>query len=152
MGKKYMLHAREAALLATCLRSRCGSVIVKDDRVIGTGYNSPPGDDERERRCLNDKERYHRKVTDKTCCVHAEERAIMDALRKYPDKVAGSRLYFVRLDAVGAIQYSGRPYCTICSKLALDCGVVEFLLWHEEGITAYETGEYNRLSFEFASE
>lgn len=44
---------------------------------------------------------------------------------------------------------AGKPYCTICSKLALDVGIKEFALWHEEGITIYNTEEYNTLSYQY---
>lgn len=134
---------------ATCTRSRCGSVIVMDAVIIGKGHNSPPGDDESQRRCANGKEDYHPKVTDKTCCIHAEQRAIMDALRNNPGKLAGATLYFVRLDGKGEKSIAGKPYCTICSKMALDVGIKEFVLWHKEGIVAYGAEEYNDLSYAF---
>ena len=77
----------------------------------------------------------------------------MDALTKNSDKIAGSRLYFIRLDSDGTLSktgvQSGKPYCTICSKMSLDVGIREFVLKHEEGICAYDTAEYNLLSFEF---
>lgn len=148
-ARKYMEHAAKVALGATCQRSRCGSVIVKEGEIIGEGFNSPPGDVEGQRRCACSKEIYHRKVTDKTCCVHAEQRAILDALKRNPDKIGGSRLYFIRLDAQGNLGRAGKPYCTICSKMALDAGIAEFVLWHGEGICAYGTERYNTLSFQY---
>ena len=81
---------------------------------------------ESERRCTADKTAYDSKVTDKTCCMHAEERAIMDALRQHPDQLLGSTLYFIRLDEDGNPRHAGAPYCTLCSKLALDSGVAFF--------------------------
>ncbi len=135
---------------ATCTRSKCGSIIVYDNKIIGQGINTPPNNLESQRRCSNSKEIYNNKVTDKTCCVHAEQRAIMDALRKNSEKIIGSRLYFIRLDKnTNEKSYSGKPYCTMCSKMALDSGVKEFVLWHKEGITVYDTKEYNDLSFEY---
>lgn len=150
-ARGYLNKTAEIALKATCLRARCGSTIVKDGEVIGAGCNTPPKDSEGHRRCSNPKEVYHKKVTDKTCCIHAEQRAIMDALRKNPEKLAGSRLYFIRLDKDGKLSKAGKPYCTICSKMALDAGISEFVLWHEKGITAYDTEEYNKLSYRFNS-
>jgi hypothetical protein len=47
------------------------------------------------------------------------------------------------------MEKSGKPYCTICSKSALDIGIKEFVLWHEDGICAYDTAEYNLLSFDY---
>lgn len=72
----------------------------------------------------------------------------MDALRTHPDKIAGARLYFIRLDDDGNIQRAGLPYCTICSKMALDVGIAEFVLYHEYGIYAYDIKNYNDISFE----
>jgi deoxycytidylate deaminase len=116
----YIAKAAEIALQSTCQRARCGSVIVWDDEVIGSGFNSPPREQEHQRRCSCDKDSYHKKVTDKTCCVHAEQRAIMNALIDNPDKIIGSRLYFIRLDEQGNPAKAGKPYCTICSKMTLD--------------------------------
>src|SRR3989344_6094107 len=107
--------AAETAKSATCTRSRCGSIIVKDEIIIGMGYNSPPNDHENQRRCSSEKSSYPAKVTDKTCCMHAEQRAVIDALQYHPEKLSGSRLYFMRLDEQGNKKRSGEPYCTICS-------------------------------------
>lgn len=144
--------AAEAALSATCGRSRCGSVIVNRGRVVGVGFNSPPAGAESQRRCGCEKSSLHPKVTDKTCCVHAEQRAVMDALRRNPDALAGSRLYFVRLDGAGRPKCSGEPYCTVCSKMALDAGVAEFVLMGGDGFRVYGTEEYNVRSFAYAGE
>lgn len=143
----HLMRAAETAKHATCQRSKCGSVIMKNDEVIGEGWNSPPQNLESERRCQNSKSQYHIKVTDKTCCVHAEQRAIMDALRKHPDQLAGSTLYFIRLDEHGEPSRAAKPYCTICSKMALDAGISTFVLWHQDGVYAYDTAEYNQLSY-----
>jgi len=144
---KYMNEAAQSAKRALCLRAKCGTVIVKEGEIIGS-YNAPPLDKEENRTCLQEfspgKPKY-----DKTCCMHAEWRAIMDALKRNPDKLKGSRLYFTRVDEKGNIKKSGKPYCTVCSRLALDSGIYEFLLWHEEGICAYPTDEYNKLSYQY---
>ncbi|MDD2537142.1 MAG: hypothetical protein PHU61_01475 [Candidatus Absconditabacteria bacterium] len=148
-AREYLFYCVELAQKATCKRSRCGSIIVKDGDIIGAGINTPPAELETQRRCLCSKDSYHRKVTDKTCCIHAEQRAIMDALRKHPDKIINSRLYFLRLDEKGERSYAANPYCTICSKMALDVGIKEFVLWHKEGISVYSTQEYNILSYAY---
>jgi len=145
-----MLEAGWVALKSTCGHSRCGSIICNNDELIGEGFNSPPNSDEGQRRCSRSEDSYHKKVSDKTCCVHAEQRAIMDALRKNPGKLKGSRLYFIRIDEKGKPTRAGKPYCTICSKMALDVGISEFVLWDEKGICVYETGEYNLLSFKYS--
>ncbi len=146
----YIETAKEEAKKSPCHRSKCGSVIVKDNEVIGKGYNSPPLGLKLEN-CRKDSLPKDFK-SDKTCCVHAEQRAIMGALRVNSDKIVGSRLYFIRLDLNNNPMKAGKPYCTICSKMALDAGIAEFVLWHEEGITAYNTEEYNAISFRYVPE
>lgn len=149
-AEQWMNEAARVARRALCHDARCGTVIVAEGMIIGEGFNGPPSGREDQRRCYISKTAYHVRVTDKTCCVHAEQRAIMDALRRNSDNLSGSRLYFVRVDTDGeSIRAAGKPYCTICSKMALDAGITEFVLWQKEGIVVYETGEYNRLSFAY---
>ncbi len=150
-SERFMKEAIRIAFKSTCQRSKCGSIIVKNNQIIGRGFNSPPLNKESQRRCLINKSEYDQRVTDKTCCIHAEQRAIIDALRNNPDKLEGSEIYFIRLDENGNISKAGKPYCTICSKMALDAGISKFVLWHEEGITSYDTEEYNELSFRYSS-
>lgn len=147
---KFIDIAADVAIGSSCGRSKCGSIIVNGGKVIGKGFNSPPNDSEDQRRCGKEKSELNAKVTDKTCCVHAEQRAIMDALKTNPDKLEGSRLYFIRLGDDGEISFAGKPYCTICSKMALDSGISEFVLYHKEGIAVYDTEEYNLISFEYS--
>ena len=135
----YLGSASETALSATCERHRCGSEIVKDGKVIGRGFNSPPANKEEQRRCAVSKDTYNKRVTDKTCCVHAEQRAIMDALKSNPEALSGSRIYFMRLDDDWNGARSGKPYCTICSKMALDSGIKDFVLWLDAGVCVYDT-------------
>ncbi len=141
--------AKKIAKQATCLRDKCGSVVVKNGEIIWDGFNSPPANHENQRRCLCDKSIYHKKVKDQTCCIHAEQRAIMDVLKNNPDKIIWSRLYFVRLDVDWNIAPAWKPYCTICSKMTLDSWVSEFVLLHEKWVCVYDTDEYNKLSFEY---
>lgn len=148
-AEAYMHEAMNVAKEATCQRSKCGAVIVQGNIIIGKGYNSPPAEKENQRRCTYDKKNYHAKITDKTCCIHAEQRAIMDALTKNAHALKGATLYFARLDHDNTMLKAGNPYCTICSKCALDVGIQTFVLWHEEGIRAYDTEEYNHLSFNY---
>ena len=142
--KKYFLISAEIALESCCLRARGGIVIVKDDKIIGCGFNSPPLN-----RCLEKCTRYFLDgdfKSDKTCCVHAEDRAVRDALKK-GNNLKGSRIYYIRIDEKGEKVFAGKPYCTICSKLVLDEGIKEFSLWHENGIAVYDSFEYNEISF-----
>ena len=73
----------------------------------------------------------------------------MDALKNHPEKIKSSTIYFIRLDGNNNKEPAGKPYCTICSKMALETGIKEFILWHEQGITSYNTEEYNNLSYQY---
>lgn len=143
-----MHEAAKVAEKALCLKAKCGTVIVKYGKVIGQGYNAPPLDNLACRRCLEPdfagKPKY-----DRTCCMHAEWRAILNAVKNHPNEIQGSTLYFTRADEAGNILKSGEPFCTVCSRFALDSGVAEFALWNDAGICSYPTDEYNRLSYEY---
>jgi deoxycytidylate deaminase len=146
-AEKWFQETIKVASQALCLKAHCGTIIVQNDIIIGKGYNAPPQDQERNRQCLVEYKIPSGYKHDRTCCVHAEWRALVDALRHNPNKIAGSQMYFSRVGDHGNIIKSGKPYCTVCSRLALDVGVSEFILWHEEGICSYEAGEYNQLSY-----
>lgn len=139
----------DVAKNSTCEKSKCGSIILKNNKIIGKGFNSPPKDSESQRRCQNSKETYHNKVTDKTCCVHAEQRAIMDALKNNPSELKDSKLYFIRINNDGTEKISGKPYCTICSKMALDLRISKFVLFEKNGFQEYDAEEYNNLSYSY---
>lgn len=145
---KYLINQ---AKKSSCHRSRCGSVIVNDSnspffRILGVGYNSMPCD--AEGACFKDSLAPTFK-SDKTCCIHAEQRAILDCLKINPSHIEESHLFFIRIDDHDRPKPSGAPYCSICSKMALEVGVGKFHLWHSEGWTAYGAEEYNKLTFEY---
>ncbi|MDO8569913.1 MAG: deaminase [bacterium] len=155
IAERYIKEAKTMAQKATCGRAKCGAIIIKDGKVIGKGFNSPPGNDEKECRCEIKKDQYDIKVTDKTCCMHAEQRAIMDALCNYPDKIKGSKLYFARFYPDGKQRFVGgregknQLYCTICTKIMFDVGIAEFILPHINGISVYTRDEYLDKSFSY---
>ncbi len=148
--EKFFHEAAKVAGKALCLRDKCGAVIVVGDRVIASGYNAPPGDDVANRKCEIDLPTSGRKKakSDCTCCIHAEWRAIADA-QKTGEDLSSAVLYFTRVDADSRILYSGEPYCTVCSRLALDAGIGYWALWHEDGVKLYGAQEYNDLSYNF---
>lgn len=149
MHEKYFKEAAEVAKNATCYRAKCGSIIVsKEGVVIGRGFNAPPLNDESQRKCGFEFNMEIKPKYDKTCCVHAEWNAIIDALRNFPDKIVGSTLYFIRIDNHGQFTGAGKPFCTVCSRLALQSGIAEFGLWNDKPIM-FETKKYNDESYRF---
>jgi len=149
MHEKYFEEARKMATMATCNQAKCGSVIVaKDGRIIGRGYNGPPLGDESQRMCDVELHPKDKPDSDRTCCVHAEWNAILDALKNHGDLVEGSTLYFMRVNPKGEKTGAGKPWCTVCSRLALQSGIAEFGLWHD-GPKMFDTATYNKESFAF---
>lgn len=141
--------AAKVAMKATCLKARCGAIVVSEEgQVIGYGYNAPPLEDEEQRQCSNSYPNSSKPKSDRTCCVHAEWNAILEALKANPSKVKGSTLYFMRIDENGNFTEAGEPYCTVCSRLALQSGIKVFGLWND-GPEMWDTKEYNTKSYEF---
>lgn len=145
--KQYFDMAAVLAQDATCLRAKCGSVIVKNSVVIGKGFNSPALDQEDQRLCEANMDTSIRPKYDKTCCIHAEWRAVLDACKTSADKLAGSVLYFMRVNEEGDFTDAGDPFCTVCSRLTMDVGVAEFALYNNEGADVYPLNEYNQKSY-----
>lgn len=148
-ARQYFEAAAEVAQQATCRRAKCGSVIIKNDVIIGRGYNAPALDDESQRTCEEAWDYSKKPKYDLTCCVHAEWNAILDACKNNSDEIAGSTLYFMRINENGDLTDAGEPYCTTCSRLALQSGVGFFALWNAGMAEIYETGEYNKKSYDF---
>lgn len=150
--EQYFIEAGKEAEKALCIRDtvpdRCGSIVVKDGVIVGRGYNAPPLDDLAQRRCHLDLRISDKPKSDRTCCVHAEWRAILDAVKN--QKAEGASLYFVRIDGKGNLKESnGIPYCTVCSRLALDTCIKEFGLWTKAAVQMFDTKLYNDLSYQF---
>lgn len=147
--EQFFEEARTVATMATCNRAHCGAVIVsKDGRIIGRGYNAPPQGDESQRMCDVELDKSIKQSNDKTCCVHAEWNAIIDALKHHSDKIEGSTLYFMRVDDNNEFTEAGDPYCTVCSRLAMESGIATFGLWNE-GPEMFDVSDYNLKSYEF---
>lgn len=149
MHEAYFEEARKVATLATCDRAHCGSIVVSaDGQIIGKGYNAPPLGDESQRMCDVKLDKTIKQSNDKTCCVHAEWNAILDALKNHGDKIDGSTLYFMRTDDAGDFTEAGQPYCTVCSRLALQSGIATFGLWNS-GPEMIPADTYNTLSYTY---
>jgi deoxycytidylate deaminase len=145
--RSYFESARAVAEDATCLRARCGSVIVKDGSVIGQGYNSPALEDESQRQCNALMDTSIKPKYDKTCCIHAEWRAVLDACKTNASKIEGSTLYFMRIDSNNNFTDAGDPFCTVCSRLTMEAGIEEFALYNNNGADIYALDEYNQKSY-----
>lgn len=146
---RYFQAAAKRAALASCSRAKCGTVIVKNGDIIGEGFNGPPFSSISNRTCNKEWDYSKKPKYDKTCCIHAEWRAILDASKKNSGKIVGSRLYFMRIDGSGNFTDAGLPFCTVCSRLTLEAGIAEFALWNNGGVDIYKTDEYDIASYNY---
>jgi dCMP deaminase len=93
----YMGIAMAVRRRANCLRSRVGAVLVREDRIISTGYNGTPQhmrncDEGGCERCAN-REKFPPGLGYDVCiCVHAEQNALLSAAR-FGIPVEGAVLY-----------------------------------------------------------
>ena len=107
----YMHIAIAVRLKANCLGRRVGAVVVRENRIISTGYNGTP---EGSKNCLDggcircrDKVTYAASVGYDVCiCVHAEANAVITAAR------FGNALE-------GSVAYSTLRPCFDCTKMML---------------------------------
>ncbi|ORX91852.1 deoxycytidylate deaminase [Basidiobolus meristosporus CBS 931.73] len=112
----FMLLSELAARRANCMKRRVGCILVKNNRVISTGYNGKP----RNLKNCNDggcercNEGAKCGVDLGTClCLHAEENALLEAGRE-------------RLEGPGhAILYCNTCPCLGCAKKIVQVGVQE---------------------------
>jgi hypothetical protein len=150
--------ARLIAQQSTCSRARCGAVVATiygRQQLVASGTNGPPG--KSPARCRRKAELKPGFKSDRTCCIHAEQRALLalelwrshDAAKLPAFEASMLRLYFVRLNNLDQIEPSGPPYCTICSKAALEAGITEWCLIHPAGVFVYDAIDYNERSFAY---
>ena len=111
---RFMQIAKLVGTWCTCHRRNVGAVIVKDKRIIATGYNGAPAGVENclERGyCLRNKLQIPSGTKAAVCySVHAEQNAIIQASK-------------LGIAVDGATLYVTHQPCTICTKLIINSGI-----------------------------
>ena len=113
-----------AALVAersTCLRHHMGAIIVKDKKIITTGYNGVAKDmkDCMELGCLRDELGIASGTRHEICrAIHAEQNAIIQAA-------------FHGTSVKGGILYCTHSPCMICSKMIVNAGITEIITYQD---------------------
>ncbi|MFO8090921.1 MAG: cytidine/deoxycytidylate deaminase family protein [Desulfatiglandaceae bacterium] len=109
----FMSIAELVATRSTCLRRHVGAVLVKDRRILATGYNGAPAGIRHceETGCLRQKLSVPSGQRHELCRgLHAEQNAIIQA-SYHGISIAGSTLYC-----------TDQP-CIICSKMLINAGI-----------------------------
>ena len=116
---EYFLQMAElASQRATCLRRRVGAVLVKDKRILSTGYNGAPSGLEHclEKGCLRDQLKIPSGERHELCRgLHGEQNALIQA-SLHGVSVKGSTLYATT-----------QP-CIICAKMLINAGIAEIVI------------------------
>lgn len=114
--KRFLNLAREVATWSTCVRNhrQVGSVIVRDKRIIATGFNgAPSGVTSCQERgyCLRDKMNIASGTRQEICySTHAEQNALVQAAK-------------MGIEVDGATMYITHRPCVICTKLLINAGI-----------------------------
>jgi dCMP deaminase len=98
---------------STCLRRQVGAVIVKDKRILTTGYNGAPSGIEHCEKtgCLRDQMNIPSGERHELCrALHAEMNAILQAAQ-----------YGISLE--GSMIYCTNQPCIICAKMIINAGI-----------------------------
>lgn len=124
----YMKIAEVISLRSTCIRAHAGTIIVKNDAIISTGYSGAPrgesnccdlGICERDRLGIEPGKNYE------LCrSIHSETNAILNAARNGVSVIDGDMyIYFERLD--GQNKKHGSP-CIMCLRMIKNSGIRKF--------------------------
>ncbi|MDP8216156.1 MAG: cytidine/deoxycytidylate deaminase family protein [Candidatus Kaelpia imicola] len=116
--KYFMSIATIVSSRATCLRRKVGALIVKDRRVLATGYNGTPSGITHceEAGCLREKLNVPSGQRHELCRgLHAEQNAILQAA-----------LHGISLK--GSILYCTNQPCIICAKMLINAGIKEVII------------------------
>jgi dCMP deaminase len=118
---------------STCLRRQVGAVLVKDKKILATGYNGAPSRLEHclDVGCLREKQAIPSGERHELCRgLHAEQNAIIQAA-------------YHGVEIRGATLYCTNHPCIICSKMIINAGIQR---------VAYENGYADALAKEMLRE
>jgi dCMP deaminase len=112
----YFLQAADlVASRSTCLRRQVGAVLVRDERIIATGYNGAPRSIAHclEIGCLREKMGIPSGQRYELCRgVHAEQNAIINAA-------------YYGVSTKGAVLYCTNQPCLICARMIINAGIIK---------------------------
>ena len=111
----FMTLANQVATRTTCLRRGVGCVLVRDKRILATGYNGAPSGLRHcgEIGCLRQQLNVPSGQKHELCrALHAEQNALIQAARH-------------GISVEGATLYVNTQPCVLCAKMIINAGIVE---------------------------
>lgn len=110
--------AKLVAKRSTCMRRSVGAILVKDKRILATGYNGAPAGLKHclDIGCLRQKMNIPSGERHELCrALHAEQNALIQA-----------SLYGISVK--GSILYATCSPCMICAKMIINAGISEIVI------------------------
>jgi len=107
----------EVSKRSTCLRRQVGAILVRDKRILSTGYNGVPSGIVHcsERGCLREERRVPSGERHELCRgLHAEMNAIIQAAT-YGISIKGATLYSTTFP------------CSLCARMLINAGIVRIV-------------------------
>lgn len=147
--KRFIDLAKTIASWSSCIREnrQIGAVIVRDKRVLTTGYNGAPSGIKscsEKQECLREKLNIPSGTQQEiSYASHAEQNAICQAAR-------------MGVKIEGATLYCTHQPCSICAKLIINCGIIRVVyadgypdqfaieLFQEAGVRLEKYEEYTK--------
>ena len=140
----YLDLAETVAKRGTCLRRLFGSVIVKNDEVISTGYVGAPRGRKNccdEGFCIRQKLNIPRGERYELCrSVHSEANAIISASRR---DMIDSDLYLVGLEVETGDYVKNTTSCSMCKRMIINAGIKRVIVRDtKEKYRIYEVSDW----------
>ncbi len=126
----YYLDIAESVLeRGTCLRNNYGSIIVKNDEIISTGYTGAPRG---RKNCIDlgycTRQKYEMpsgKGYERCRSVHSEQNAIISAARK---DMIGATLYLVGINKRNGEYVKDNEPCSFCKRMIINAGIEKVVM------------------------
>lgn len=140
----YLDIAQTVAERSTCLRRCYGTILVKDDTIVSTGYNGAP----RGRKncsdlnfCMREKLQIPRGERYEMCrALHSEANAIIAASR---ERMLGSTLYMCCVDPVTRNVVPHTCSCAMCKRMIINAGIENVIVREDKDTyTVYSVADW----------
>ena len=125
----YLDIAESVSERGTCLRNNYGSIIVKNDEIISTGYTGAPRG---RKNCIDlgycTRQKYEMpsgKGYERCRSVHSEQNAIISAARK---DMIGATLYLVGINQRNGEYVKDNEPCSFCKRMIINAGIEKVVM------------------------
>ena len=119
----YLNIAESVSERSTCLKKHWGSIIVKNDEIISTGFNGAPRGVKSCLECSKCNRENSERGSDYNQClaVHSEQNAIIHASR---NQMLESDMYLVGVDFTNNNKYvENAAPCALCKRMIINAGI-----------------------------